>query len=254
VRPGFEARWRRRFEDYGDSHDDDAGIAGWSDSGLQARVRNFLTSWRPAASPGVWLDAGCGAGTYARAMAKAGQRVVGLDYSEPSLRKARSRSDGPALGWVAGDTTQLPFRSGSFDGAICFGVLQALSEPDRAIAELARVVRPGGQVWVDALNAHCLPTLAKRLVERARGRERHLRYDAPRSLKRAFQRNGLGDVRTLWVPILPARAQTFQPLFESGAMRALLKLMPWLGSALSHACVVTGERRQEPKVSFARLM
>jgi ubiquinone/menaquinone biosynthesis C-methylase UbiE len=123
VRSPFEAGWRRRFEDYGHSQEDDAGIAGWSDSGLQARVRNFLRFWQPPGSGGTWLDAGCGAGTYSRAMARAGQRVVGLDYSVPSLLKARARSGPATLSWTAGDATQLPFRSASFDGAICFGVL-----------------------------------------------------------------------------------------------------------------------------------
>jgi SAM-dependent methyltransferase len=252
VRSGFEAGWRRRFEDYGDSQDDDAGIAGWTDSGLQARVRNFLRSWQPLGSEGVWLDAGCGAGTYSRAMATAGQRVVGLDYSVPSLLKARARSDKKALFWIAGDATQLPFPSASFDGAICFGVLQALSDPVVAIAELSRVVRPGGQVWVDALNAYCLPTLLKGLLERVRKQERHLRYDPPRSLRRAFEHNGLSRVRVMWVPILPARAQRLQPVFESEEVRAALRLLPPIGSALSHAYVVTGERERVPESRFTR--
>jgi ubiquinone/menaquinone biosynthesis C-methylase UbiE len=149
--------------------------------------------------------------------------------------------------------TQLPFRSASFDGAVCFGVLQALSDPDVAIAELSRVVRPGGQVWVDALNAHCLPTVVKRTVERARGRMRHLRYDAPRSLTRAFERNGLGRVRVTWVPILPAKAQWLQPVFESRAVRVLLKLLPWIGSAVSHAYVVMGERQPGSESRVERL-
>ena len=185
-------------------------------------------------------------------MATAGQRVVGLDYSVPSLLKARARSDKKAAFWIGGDATQLPFRSASFDGAICFGVLQALSDPAGAIAELSRVVRPGGQVWVDALNAHCLPTMFKRVLERARKQERHLRYDAPRSLRRAFEHNGLSRVRVMWVPILPARVQRFQPLFEHGAMRAALKLLPLIGSALSHAYVVTGEREPGSESHFSR--
>jgi hypothetical protein len=131
-------------------------------------------------------------------------------------------------------------------------VLQAVSDPDAAVAELSRVVRPGGQVWVDALNAHCLPTAVTRAIESTYKRERHLRYDTPLSLRRAFERNALGGVQIMWVPILPAWAQRFQCVFESGALRAALKSLPWIGSALSHAYVVTGERQAGSEMHIAR--
>jgi ubiquinone/menaquinone biosynthesis C-methylase UbiE len=118
MSPDFEAAWRRRFEEFAREHDSDAGIAGWSEAGLQARLRGFLRSWRPDAPGAVWLDAGCGAGTYARAMASAGQQVVGLDYSLPSLLKARRRSQDGSILWLAADVTRLPLASSSLDGAI----------------------------------------------------------------------------------------------------------------------------------------
>jgi len=242
MRSEFETAWRRRFEEFGLEQEDDAGIAGWSETGLQTRLRNFARLWRTGASGGLWLDAGCGAGSYARLIASPGRRVIALDYSLPSLLKARQRSQASGLLWVAGDVTALPLQSSTFDGAICFGVLQSLSDADRVIAELARVVRPGGEVWVDALNLRCLPNLANTLMVKARGQEMRLRYDAPSALKRAFRESGFSDIRVTWVPILPRRLGALQAILESRMLRGLLEALPWLGSAVSHAYVIAARR------------
>ena len=238
----FEATWRRRFQEFALDHEDDARIAGWSEAGLQARRQNFLRGWRPTQKGGLWLDAGCGAGTYSRMMAMAGQEVLGLDYSEPSLARARARPSQASISWIAGNVTNLPISSGVCDGAICFGVLQALSDPERAISELARVVRPGGQVWVDALNANCLPNATRRALSKVRGSKTRVRYDFPNHLKGVFEKNGFRRVRIAWIPISPRPLRVLQPLFESSPVVRLLKVSPWLGSAVSHAYVVSGER------------
>lgn len=242
----FEAAWRRRFQAFGLEHDDDAGIAGWSEAGLQARLRSFLRYWTKNAAGAIWLDAGCGAGTYSQAMAAAGQRVIGLDYSLPSLVKARQRRPQGVIAWVAADVTRLPLPSGSCDGAICFGVLQALSGPERVVSELARVVRPGGHVWVDALNAACAPNAVRRLFARIRGRESRLRYDSARRLRELFRGVGFSSIRILWVPILPQRLQTLQPVFESKYTRALFASLPLIGSGLSHAFVMVARCPESP--------
>ena len=243
MTPDFETTWRRRFEEFGRDYDDDAAIAGWSETGLQARFRNFARSWRPDGVGDVWLDAGCGAGTYARLMAASGQHVIALDYSMPSLIKARRRSgEGPSISWVVGDVTRLPLGPRSCDGAICFGVLQALGSPTRAISELARVVRPGGQVWVDALNASSLPKLAGHILAKARREEERLRYDSPRRLTQAFREAGFGDISLMWVPILPGRVKGMQDAFQSAIARTLFARLPWLGSAVSHAYVLSARR------------
>ena len=232
----FEQRWRRRFERYAGMRDDDAGIAGWSTTGLAARVRHFARNWGGAAPGSLWADLGCGAGTYTRMLAGQGLRVVGTDYSGPTLAKAASR--GGAVGWVQADVTRLPFASGALDGALCFGVMQALSSSVPAFAEIARVVRPGGQLWVDALNRWCLPHLTAMLWRRLRGRAYHLRYESPWRLRRSARALGLQEVRILWLPILPGRLQRWQPLVESQPFVAALRIVPLLGALLSHSFVL----------------
>src|SRR6185312_7623388 len=61
---GFEHSWRKRFGEFAELSDDDAGIAGWSESGLDARFRRFRRLWGERTISGCWIDAGCGAATY----------------------------------------------------------------------------------------------------------------------------------------------------------------------------------------------
>jgi demethylmenaquinone methyltransferase / 2-methoxy-6-polyprenyl-1,4-benzoquinol methylase len=92
------------------------------------------------------LDACCGTGDLALACERAGGRVVGLDFSERMLERARRKSDG--VEWVRGDLLELPFEDGSFDAAtVGFGV-RNVADLERALAELRRVLRPGGRLGI----------------------------------------------------------------------------------------------------------
>lgn len=240
-RPLFEVSWRERFESFGKNGGDDAAIAGWSATGLATRMRNFALLWNADRPGALWLDAGCGAGTYSRFMAERGLRVVAMDYSEPTIVKARARGTAP-ISWCIADVTGLPVCSRSVDGAICFGVLQALTESERAVGELARTVKVDGEVWFDALNAWCLPNIWDRLTRRVSGRPMHLRYESGMGLKRLMRESGLDSVRLNWLPILPGRWQRFQWLLETKSGRALFRYVPLLGLFFSHAFVVSGRK------------
>src|ERR671931_1427101 len=92
------------------------------------------------------LDACCGTGDLAVASARAGGTVTGLDFSERMLERARRKA--PVLEWVRGDLLALPFADASFDAAtVGFGV-RNVEDLDRALAELRRVLRPGGRLGI----------------------------------------------------------------------------------------------------------
>ena len=92
------------------------------------------------------LDVCCGTGDLALAADEAGGNVTGLDFSDPMLERARAK--GPALEWVSGDALALPFADGSFDAlTIGFG-LRNLANVERGLAEMRRVLRPGGRVGI----------------------------------------------------------------------------------------------------------
>ena len=238
---GFNAHWQGRFVRYALLHDDDAGVAGWTATGLDARLRFFRRHWSPPAQPGLWLDIGCGAGTYTRLLTASGQQAVGVDYSLPSLRKARGRDEGQAI-WVAGDARALPFPSASADGVLCFGVTQALGQPEPVVRELARLVGTEGELWIDGLNRWSLAHMLKRAWWRLRSCPPPLHLESPWRLRRWVRDAGLTQTRLLWLPILPGRLQAFQPLMEGPLARAALRVMPGLGLLLSHSMVVVGRR------------
>lgn len=92
------------------------------------------------------LDACCGTGDLALAAERAGGRVVGLDFSERMLERARRKSS--SVEWVRGDLLALPFEDASFDAAtVGFGV-RNVEDLGLAFRELARVLRPGGRLAV----------------------------------------------------------------------------------------------------------
>ena len=114
-------------------------------AGLDGRWRRETAA--AVVSPGDRvLDACCGTGDLALAGLQAGGRVTGLDFSERMLERARRKSS--EVEWVRGDALALPFEDGSFDAAtVGFGV-RNLADLERGLAELRRVLRPGGRLGV----------------------------------------------------------------------------------------------------------
>jgi demethylmenaquinone methyltransferase/2-methoxy-6-polyprenyl-1,4-benzoquinol methylase len=112
-------------------------------AGLDRRWRRLAAD--TVVRPGdVVLDACCGTGDLAIAAERAGGRVTGLDFSEQMLVRARGKSD--SVEWVLGDVTALPFDDASFDAVtVGFGI-RNVPDLDVGLAELARVLRPGGRV------------------------------------------------------------------------------------------------------------
>ncbi len=92
------------------------------------------------------LDVCCGTGDLSIAAREAGGEVTGLDFSEPMLARAREKSSD--IDWVSGDALALPFPDGSFDAAtVGFGV-RNLDDLERGLAELRRVLVPGGRLAI----------------------------------------------------------------------------------------------------------
>lgn len=102
------------------------------------------------------LDAGCGAGYGAQMLAGgAAERVVGVDISEEAVVQARAHA--PGLEFITGDVQQLPFPDGSFDLVVCFEVLEHLQDPEGAVRELRRVLRPAAPALVSTPNVEVHP-------------------------------------------------------------------------------------------------
>ena len=237
----FEAQWRERFQEFAQLRDDDAGIAGWSRSGLDARFRFFRARWSPPGARTRWLDVGCGAGTYAGWLAEQDLDVVGLDYSAPTLTKARARL-AARIALCAGDAMHLPFADGAFDGALCFGVLQAVSDAASVVREIARVLKPGAVLWIDALNRQELAARLSETRRRLKRKRRHLRYDAAEPLARLIRDAGFTNVRTHWLPIAPSSLRPLQPMLESRIAVWVLSHVPLAGPLFAHSVLFEARR------------
>ncbi|WP_029090296.1 demethylmenaquinone methyltransferase [Brevibacterium album] len=94
------------------------------------------------------LDLAAGTGTSSVPFAEAGARVVAGDISEGMLAVGRERQAGHDIEFVHADALDLPFEDGSFDAvAISFG-FRNVAEPDAALGEMLRVLRPGGRLVI----------------------------------------------------------------------------------------------------------
>jgi len=134
----------------------------------------------PAAAAGLVagqrvLDAGCGAGRHARALAARGLAVIGLDLSGDLLSAAVRDGETVALAtprYVRADLRALPFADASFDGVLSFFTSFGYFDDagnSRHAAELRRVLRPGGRLVLDFLHAArvCATLVPRSQKERA---------------------------------------------------------------------------------------
>jgi ubiquinone/menaquinone biosynthesis C-methylase UbiE len=111
---------------------------------LRERVRRLLA---PFSGNEVALDAGCGTGSLTFALAGFVAEAVGADTNAEYLEAGRAAAP-ENVRFVEGDVMALPFGYAEFDLVCCHRVLHHVRRPELAVAELARVTRPGGRVCV----------------------------------------------------------------------------------------------------------
>ena len=143
-------------------------IAGFYDLMNSVMTAGLHHRWRARAAdlaalaPGdSALDVACGTGDLAIELARrvgTGGEVIGSDFAEEMLERARGKA--PELAWEWGNALELPYASGRFDAAtVGFGA-RNFSDLERGLAEMARVVRPGGRVVVLELTTPTRPPLS----------------------------------------------------------------------------------------------
>jgi ubiquinone/menaquinone biosynthesis C-methylase UbiE len=148
------------------------------------------------------LDAGCGPGFYvAELLEQVGPAgsVVGVDSSSQMLAAAARRCAGHAnVAFHEADVTSLPVDDGGFDAVLCVQVLEYVSDVGAALAELHRVVRPGGRVVVWDVDWGTLSMQSgdpSRMERVLRAWDGHLMHPSlPRTLAPQLRTAGFGDV------------------------------------------------------------
>jgi len=198
-------------------------IAGFYDLMNSVMTAGLHHRWRARAAalaalgPGdSALDVACGTGDLAIELARrvgTGGEVIGSDFAEEMLERARAKD--PGLVWEWGNALELPYASGRFDAAtVGFGA-RNFSDLERGLAEMTRVVKPGGRVVVLEITTPRKPPLSTfyrvwfdhvvPLIGRLTGEQEAYtylpssvrRFPGPEGLAAAMQRAGLSDIR--WV-------------------------------------------------------
>jgi demethylmenaquinone methyltransferase / 2-methoxy-6-polyprenyl-1,4-benzoquinol methylase len=195
-------------------------IAGVYDLMNSVMTAGLHHRWRERAAdlagvgPGTRaLDVATGTGDLALALARRGGEVVGSDFSEGMLVRARSKSAG--VRWEQGNALALPYPDSSFDAAtVGFGA-RNFSDLERGVSEMVRVVRPGGRVVVLEITTPTRPPLSTffslwfdrvvPLLGRLSGEQQAYsylpssvkRFPGPEALAALLHRAGLRDVR--WI-------------------------------------------------------
>ncbi len=134
-----------------------SGLGSLLYDNAQAFARKRVSAWQlpidwlDIPSGGVALDVGSGPGNVTASLARAAGRdglALGVDISEPMLARAVSAEARPNVGFLRADAQQLPFRDGIFDAVTSLAVLQLIPNPATTLAEMARVLKPGGRVAI----------------------------------------------------------------------------------------------------------
>jgi demethylmenaquinone methyltransferase / 2-methoxy-6-polyprenyl-1,4-benzoquinol methylase len=198
-------------------------IAGFYDVMNSVMTAGLHHRWRARAAdlaavgPGdSALDVACGTGDLAIELARRvgpGGAVIGSDFSEEMLVRARAKA--PEIAWEWGNALELPYATDRFDATtVGFGA-RNFSDLDRGLAEMARVVKPGGRVVVLEITTPRRPPLSTfysvwfdrivPLIGRLTGEDEAYtylpssvkRFPAPKGLAAAMERAGLREIR--WI-------------------------------------------------------
>jgi demethylmenaquinone methyltransferase / 2-methoxy-6-polyprenyl-1,4-benzoquinol methylase len=198
-------------------------IAGFYDvmntvmtAGLHHRWRARAADLAALGAGDSALDVACGTGDLAIELSRrvgGDGEVIGSDFAQEMLERARVKA--PALQWDLGNALDLPYVSNRFDAAtVGFGA-RNFSDLDRGLAEMARVIKPGGRVVVLEITTPRKPPLSTfyslwfdrivPLIGRVTGENEAYtylpnsvkRFPGPEGLAAAMERAGLRDIR--WI-------------------------------------------------------
>jgi 2-polyprenyl-6-hydroxyphenyl methylase/3-demethylubiquinone-9 3-methyltransferase len=224
----------------------------------EARLRNPWLAREIACALGgaqaAVLDIGCGGGFLSNYLASLGHEVTGLDASNDALAVARSHDHTKLVRYERGDALHLPFADASFDVVCAMDFLEHVENPERAIAEAARVLKPSGLFFFHTFNRSVLSWLIviKGVEWFVRNTPPHMHilrlFLKPAEVTAACLRHGLSAVRirgtrpklgwSFWKMLLTRRvpeefAFTFTrsaPLGYSGVAKKTALTLPAAGS------------------------
>lgn len=176
-----------------------SGLGSMLYDNAQAFARRLVSAWQLPVewlnipTGGVALDVGSGPGNVTASLARAAGPeglALGVDISEPMLARAVGAEAGPNVGFLRADAQQLPLRDETVDAVTSLAVLQLIPNPAATLAEIVRVLRPGGRVAIMVPTAGRGGQLLRRLPNGG------VNFFAEDELGDTFEELGLVGVRT----------------------------------------------------------
>lgn len=157
------------------------------------------------------VDLGCGGGLLALPLAERGAKVIGVDLAEQALREAgaRARTGDRSFRGVRGSIDAAPIADGSADVVLLADVVEHVDDPGAVVAEAARILRPGGHLFVNTIDRSLRSRvfaiwLGEGLGLIPRGTHQWARFVRPEELDTMAARAGLkrmrrvGEAPRLW--------------------------------------------------------
>lgn len=184
------------------------------------------------------LEVGCGTGLILSRLASVAEDAWGLDLSPGMLARAHERGLNVALGSV----TEIPFADASFDLVCSFKVLAHVPDIGRALAEIARVTRPGGHMVLEFYNPWSLRYLAKRVAgpqpisEGRTEADVFTRWDSPSAIRKIVPAGvelvDFRGVRVLTPAAVVHRVPVLSHVVAAGERASVASPLRWLGGFL----------------------
>lgn len=188
-----------------------------------ALERQFLLELLGPVAGKPVLDVGCGDGSFALELARRGADVTGLDSDAVMIAAARqqARTEHTQLRLVEGKAEALPFPDATFDAVVAVAVLCIIPDVARAIAEMARVLKPRGRLVIGELGTRST-WAAYRRIRAWLGHPlwRAATFHTARELRELLGSAGLDTIKT--------RGAVYYPPCGAAA-RLLAPFDPWLG-------------------------
>jgi 2-polyprenyl-3-methyl-5-hydroxy-6-metoxy-1,4-benzoquinol methylase len=163
------------------------------------RAFDYIARALGPAGDATVLDAGCGKADYAIRLARRGFRVVGVDFSPPVLQTAERNVQASdvrdRITVQRASILELPFADNRFDHVLCWGVLMHIPDVSTAINQLARVVKPGGNIVISETNMFSIESMSRRALRRLLRPAQMQGRRTPAGLER-WARTAAGDLLT----------------------------------------------------------
>lgn len=155
--------------------------------GAQAEVKRMV-EWLGLQEGATIFDLCCGMGRHSVALADEGYKVTGMDLSKVLLEEARKLDGSGRITWLEGDMRRIPV-DGPYDAVVnlftSFGYFEEETENAKVLAEIGRILKPGGRFIIDFLNPGYV---AGHLVPHSVRRDEETTIDETRTIEDGFVR------------------------------------------------------------------